>query len=147
MDFTNIARYTMNDVCCDENNISQEQIAMKYATTRSSPAKPDTASKRWCISIFIIVIGLPALLFFLATGGLFTLAGPFVILMGIQTLRKRPGWQVLGIITGGCFLFLGAAILLLPVHAAFSNAMSGIAVLLLGFGYLATTLFVMRKKF
>ena len=137
----------MNDVRFAENNISQEQIAMKYANTRSSPAKADAASKRWCISIFIIVIGLPALLFFLSTGGLCALAGPFVILMGIQTIRKRPGWQVLGIITGSCFLFLGATILPLPMHAVLSNAIGGIAVLLLGFGYLATTLFVMRKTF
>jgi hypothetical protein len=137
----------MSNVRFAENNISQEQIAMKYATTRSSLAKPDTASKHWCISIFIIVIGLPALLFFLATGGLCSLAGPFVILFGIQTIRKRPGWQVLGIITGGCFLFLGATILLLPMHAVLSNAIGGITVLLLGFGYLATTLFVMRKTF
>ena len=137
----------MNDVPIAENNISQEQSAMKYATTRSAPAKPDAASKRWCISIFIIVIGLPALLFFLATGGLCALAGPFVILMGIQTIRKRPGWHVLGIITGGCFLFLGATILLLPMHAVLSNAIGGITVLLLGFGYLATTLLVMRKTF
>ena len=147
MDFTNIARYIMNDVRCAENNISQEQIAMKYNTTRYALAKPNAISKRWCISILIIMIGLPALLFFLATGGLCALAGPFVILMGIQTIRKRSGWQVLGIITGGCFLFLGATILLLPIHAVLSNAIGGIAVLLLGSGYLATTLFVMRKKF
>jgi|GEM_PF-6770097 len=137
----------MNDVRCAENNISQEQIAMKYATTRSAPAKPHTAGKCWYISIFIIVIGLPALLFFLATGGFCALAGPFVILMGVQTIRKRPGWQVLGIITGGIFLFLGATILLLPQHTVLLHAIGGIAVLLLGFGYIATTLFVMRKTF
>jgi hypothetical protein len=120
---------------------------MKYHTTRYALAKPNAVSKRWCISIFIIIIGLPALLFFLVTGGLCALAGPFVILMGIQTIRKRPGWQVLGIITGGCFLFLGATILLQPMHAVLSDAIGGIAVLLLGFGYLATTLLVMRKTF
>jgi hypothetical protein len=137
----------MNDIRCAENNISQEQSAMKYAITRSAPAKHDAVSKRWYISIFIIIIGLPVLLFFLALGGLCALAGPFVILMGIQTIRKRPGWQVLGIIAGGGFLFLGATILLLPMHAVLSDAIGGIAVLLLGFGYLATTLFVMRKTF
>ena len=138
---------TMNYVSFAENKTSQSDLTMKYATTRFASARSNAASERWCMSILIIVVGLPALMFFLAIGGMFALVGPWVILSGIQAARKRPGWQVLGIITGGGFLFLGATALLLPIHAGCLDLMCGVAVLLLGLGYLAITLFMMRKTF
>lgn len=137
----------MNYIRFAENNTSQSDFAMKYSTTRSASARPNAASKRWCVSILFIFVGLPALLFFLALGGIFALLGPCVILTGIQAVKKRYGWQVFGIITGAGFLFLGATTCFLPINAGLLGQVGGIAVLFLGLGYLAITLLEMRKTF
>lgn len=130
-----------------ENNTSQSDFAMQYASTRSTSTKPNAASKRWCISVLFIFVGIPALLFFVALGGIYALLGPFVILTGIQAVKKRHGWQVFGFITGGGFLFLGATTFLLPGKAGIFGQIGGIAVLLLGLGYLVFTPLEMRRTF
>jgi hypothetical protein len=135
----------MNSIRLAENNASRSDLAMKYTNTGSASTGSNKASKRWYVSILFIFVGLPALLFFLALGGIFALLGPFVILAGIQAVKKRHGWQVLGVMTGGGFLLLGATTCFLPINAGLLGQIGGIALPFLGLGYFAITLLEMRK--
>ena len=135
----------MNDKCFIENNVTQSATEMKY-TAKSSLTKYSTANKHWSASITIIIVGLPALLFFLAMGGMFALIGPWIILIGIQSVRIQPGCHLLRFITGGGFLILGVIALLFPIKQVVLGHVGGLALLLLGLAYLITTLFVLCKK-
>ena len=136
----------MNYVRFAENKTSHGQIVMKEVASGSASARSNAGIISLCFSILVMVVGLPALLFFLAMGGMFAVVGPWVILAGTLAIRKRPGWQVFGIISGGGFLFLGAATLVLPIHAGRLEMIGGVFELLLGLGYLAAPLFEMRRK-
>ena len=64
-----------------------------------------------------------------------------LLLAGLLTSTKRPGWRVLGILTGAAFLYLGAAALVVPDAPGSWGAAGGILALLCGAGYVALTLF------
>lgn len=109
---------------------------------------PQIHIKTWHIDIVVIVIGLLALVFFIAMGGMFALLGPWVIYMGVLSIRKRPGSgrRTLRIVAVAGLLCLSAAVLLVP-HASRPWCITGgILGLLAGSSYLAATLFTMRKN-
>lgn len=109
---------------------------------------PRIRIKNWHIDIVVMVIGLLALVFFIAMGGMFALIGPWVIYMGVLSIRKRSGVgrQMLRIITATGLLCLSAAVLLVP-HASRPWCIVGaILGLLAGLSYLAATLFIIRKN-
>jgi hypothetical protein len=68
-----------------------------------------------------------------------------LLLAGTLTCTKRPGWRVLGILTGAAFLYLGAAALVLPDAPGSWGAAGGILALLGGTAYIAFTLFEARR--
>lgn len=68
-----------------------------------------------------------------------------LLLAGILTSTKRPGWRVLGILTGAAFLYLGAAALAVSDAPGSWGVTGGILALLGGVGYIATTLFEARR--
>ncbi|CAN5866818.1 hypothetical protein BH18ACT11_BH18ACT11_16020 [soil metagenome] len=68
-----------------------------------------------------------------------------LLLAGILTSTKRPGWQVLGILTGATFLYLGAAALAVPDAPGSWGLTGGILALLCGAGYIALTFFEARR--
>jgi hypothetical protein len=127
-----------------ENKTAHDQMVMNEVGSGTASASPNATIRRWCFSVSVTVIGLLALLFFLAMGGMFALVGPWVILTGTMAARKRPGWQVFGIMTGVGFLFLGTATVLLPAHAVYSVVIGEGLGLLLGLGYLAGAFFRMQ---
>jgi hypothetical protein len=68
-----------------------------------------------------------------------------LLLAGILTSTTRPGWRVLGILTGAAFLYLGAAALAVPDAPGSWGLTGGILALLCGAGYVALTLFEARR--
>jgi hypothetical protein len=68
-----------------------------------------------------------------------------LLLAGILTSTKRPGWRVLGILTGAAFLYLGAAALAVPDAPGSWGAAGGILALLGGTAYISLTLFEARR--
>lgn len=68
-----------------------------------------------------------------------------LLLAGLLTSTKRPGWQVLGILTGAMFMYLGAAALAVPDAPGNWGAAGGILALLCGSGYIGLTLFEARR--
>ena len=68
-----------------------------------------------------------------------------LLLAGILTSTKRPGWRVLGILTGAAFLYLGAAALVVPDAPGSWGAAGGILALLCGAAYITLTLFEARR--
>jgi len=68
-----------------------------------------------------------------------------LLLAGILASTKRPGWWVLGILTGTAFLYLGAAALAVSDAPGSWGAAGGILALLCGAGYIALTLFEVRR--
>ena len=68
-----------------------------------------------------------------------------LLLAGLLTSTKRPGWRVLAILTGAAFLYLGAAALAVPDAPGSWGTAGGILALLAGTGYIALTLFEVRK--
>jgi hypothetical protein len=93
------------------------------------------------------VVGLLALVFFVALGGVFALLGPWVIYMGVVSIRKRSGlgWQILRIITGAALLCLSAAVLLATASARPWCIAGAILGLLAGSSYIAPVFFARRK--
>lgn len=102
-----------------QDEVKQSDPTIKYAPTCHLSPRTNIASNPWSFSFAIIVVRLPALLLFLAMGGMFAIVGPWIILLGIQSIRMRPGWHVLGFTTCAGFLFLGVTAFLLPVHLVF----------------------------
>ena len=68
-----------------------------------------------------------------------------LVLAGLAASTKRPGWRVLGLLTGITFLYLGVAALLLPTHPGSWGTTGGVLALLGGAGYLAATLWEARR--
>lgn len=110
-------------------------------------ATSQTGVKNWHIDILVVMVGLSALVFFVALGGAFALVGPGVIYMGILSTRKRAclGRKLLRIITGAAVFFLSAAALLAPAHTGPWRIVGSILGLLASVMYLATTLLTRRK--
>ena len=69
-----------------------------------------------------------------------------LVLAGVLTSTRRPGWQVLGLITGVTYLYLGIMALLLPYYAGSWGVIGGIIGLLAGLGYITATLVEARKS-
>jgi hypothetical protein len=63
-----------------------------------------------------------------------------LLLAGLASSTKRPGWRTLGVLTGVAFLYLGVAALMLPDQAGSWGVIGGILALLAGAGYIAATL-------
>jgi hypothetical protein len=68
-----------------------------------------------------------------------------LLLAGILTSTRRPGWRVLGVLTGAVFLYLGAAALAVPGAPGSWGTVGGILALLCGAGYITLTLFESRR--
>jgi len=68
-----------------------------------------------------------------------------LLLAGILTSTKRPGWQVLGVLTGAALLYLGAAALAVPDAPGSWGTAGGILALLGGAAYVTLTLFEARR--
>ena len=69
-----------------------------------------------------------------------------LVLAGVLSSTKRPGWQVLGIITGVTYLYLGSMALLLPYYAGSWGVIGGVMGLFAGLGYMTATLVEARKS-
>lgn len=112
----------------------------------SASVTPQISIKSWHIDILIVVMGLLALVFFIAMGGVFALLGPWVIYMGVLSIRKRPGLgrQILRVITGAGLLCLSAAVLLAPAPTGPWRIAGAILGLLAGSSYIATVFFTRR---
>jgi len=120
---------------------------VETSSARFASATSQTGVKSWQIDMLVVIVGLSALLFFVALGGAFALLGPGVIYMGVLSIRKRAGLgrQLLRIITGAALCCLSAAVLLAPVHANFWRISGGILCLLAGSSYIAAV-FLDRRK-
>jgi hypothetical protein len=68
-----------------------------------------------------------------------------LLLAGIMASTKRPGWFVLGILTGLIFLYLGVAALMIPAYPGSWGVAGGVLALLGGSSYIAATLLDARK--
>ena len=115
--------------------------------TVSASATSQTRIKIWQIEILVVLVGLVALTFFIALGGVFALLGPWMIYMGVVSIRMNPGSarRILCIITGAGLLCLSAAVLLARGPGRPWCFTGGILCLFSGAGYLAAALFMMRK--
>ncbi len=68
-----------------------------------------------------------------------------LLLAALFASAKRPGWSILGLLTGVAFLFLGIAALSIPNQVGSWGSIGGILGILGGLSYLAVTLFEMRQ--
>jgi hypothetical protein len=66
--------------------------------------------------------------------------------IGFLTAIKRPGWQVLGILLGIVYLYLGIVAISIPNEIGRWGTVGGILSLLGGVAYLAFTLWEMRRS-
>src|SRR5689334_8325998 len=75
---------------------------------RIASATSHRDARSWHIDVLVVVVGLPALMFFVALGGTFALFGPGVIYLGVLSIRARAGLgkQLLPIITGAALCCL-----------------------------------------
>jgi hypothetical protein len=64
------------------------QMVSRGTDTRFGSRTSDNELTHWCIDICSSVIGLFALFFFLAMGGIFALVGPWLILVVIHVVRQ-----------------------------------------------------------
>jgi hypothetical protein len=131
------------------SSIIENTVAHKYeiavpADTIPVSAKPKAMIIAWCIDGLVILVGLPALVFFIALGGVFALIGPWAILMGVLSIRKRLRYQ--GFIAGVVLLILSIAGLLLPNQTEPWCTFCGVLGLVGELGYLAVTLLDIRKS-
>jgi hypothetical protein len=69
-----------------------------------------------------------------------------VIGIGFLTAIKRPGWQVLGILLGIVYLYLGVVAISIPNEIGSWGTMGGILSILGGVAYPALTLWEMRRN-
>ncbi len=68
-----------------------------------------------------------------------------LLLAGTAASTRRPGWQVLGRLTGVTFLYLGVAALTVPDQPGSWGIVGGILALGGGVGYIAATFIEVRK--
>lgn len=69
----------------------------------------------------------------------------YLLLAGLFASTKRPGWSILGLLTGVAFFFLGIAALSIPNQAGSWGTIGGIIGVIGGLSYLGVTLFEMRQ--
>lgn len=69
----------------------------------------------------------------------------FLLLAMFLASTKRPGWQILGILSGIVFIYLGIAALMLPNQAGSWGVIGGIAALIGGLLYIMVTIRESRK--
>jgi len=69
-----------------------------------------------------------------------------LVLAGVLSATKRPGWQVLGLLTGVTYLYLGSMALLLPYYAGSWGVTGGLLGLFAGLGYMSATLVEARRS-
>ncbi len=70
----------------------------------------------------------------------------WLVLAGLLSATKRPGWHILGFLTGSAFFYLGAAASALPDYAGSWGTTGGMLAMLGGLGYVFVTLFEMRMS-
>lgn len=70
----------------------------------------------------------------------------FLLLAMLLVSTKRPGWRILGVLTGVVFLYLGVAALALPNHAGSWGVAGGATALLGGPLYILAVVREARKK-
>lgn len=121
----------------------KKRIAVPAGTMPVS-ARPKVGFKNWYIDFLVIVVGLPSLVFFVALGGVFALTGPWVILMGVVSIKKRS--RYLDFIAGVVLLFLSTVGLLLPNQTGSWGTVCGLLGLVGVLGYLVMALLDMRKS-
>jgi hypothetical protein len=66
--------------------------------------------------------------------------------IGLLTAVRRPGWQVLGILLGIVYLYLGVVAITIPYEAGSWGTVGGILSILGGVAYLVLTLWEMRRS-
>ena len=74
------------------------------------------------------------------------LLATLLVLAGVLSSTRRPGWQVLGLITGVSYLYLGIMALLLPYYAGSWGVIGGVIGLLAGLAYITATLVEARRS-
>jgi hypothetical protein len=121
----------------------KKRIAVPADTIPVS-ARPKVGIKNWYIDFLVIVVGLPSLVFFVALGGVFALTGPWVILIGVVSIKKRA--RYLSFIAGVILLLLSTVGLLLPNQTGSWSTVCGLLGLFGVLGYLTMTLLDMRKS-
>jgi hypothetical protein len=127
-----------------KSSAAHEKRIVVPAGTIPVSANPKVGIKNWYIDFLVIVIGLPSLVFFVALGGFFSLTGPWVILLGVVSIKKRS--RYLGFIAGVVLLFLSTVGLLLPNQTVSWGTVCGLLGLVGVLGYLAMALLDMRKS-
>jgi hypothetical protein len=68
-----------------------------------------------------------------------------LVIAGLLTCTKRPGWKSLSIITGITFVYLGLATLAVPNNPGSWGTIGGMIAVLVGIGFLATVLYETRQ--
>ena len=69
-----------------------------------------------------------------------------LMLAGLLTATRRPGWRVLGVITGLSYLYLGVGALAIPFHDGSWGVTGGLLALSAGAGFLAATVYEGRRQ-
>ena len=69
----------------------------------------------------------------------------FLLIATILTITKRPGWRILGTLTGVVFVYLGVAALALPGSAGSWGTIGGVLALLGGLSYVFVTVTEARR--
>lgn len=127
-----------------KSSAAHEKRIADPAGTIPVSASPKVGFKNWYIDFLVIVIGLPSLVFFVALGGVFALTGPWVILLGVVSIKKRS--RYLGFIAGVVLLLLSTVGLLLPNQTWSWGTVCGLLGLVGVLGYLTMALLDMRKS-
>ena len=70
----------------------------------------------------------------------------YLIGIGFLTAIKRPGWQVLGILLGIVYLYLGIVAITIPNEIGSWGTVGGILSILGGVAYLVLTVWEMRRS-
>jgi uncharacterized membrane protein YebE (DUF533 family) len=68
-----------------------------------------------------------------------------LVIGGVLTAAKRPGWRVLGNLIGISFLYLGATALLVPGNAGSWGIVGAVLGILGGLGFIAATVYEMHR--
>jgi VanZ family protein len=68
-----------------------------------------------------------------------------LVVAGLLTSTKRPGWKALGVITGIAFLYAGAAAVTVPFHPGSWGTIGGVISILGGINFLVATFYEARR--
>lgn len=69
-----------------------------------------------------------------------------LILAGLLVARKRPGWQILGLLLGTAYLYLGVVAMTIPDESGSWGMIGGTLAVLAGISYWALTLWETRYQ-